>query len=322
MANKKKKSNVKITSVKSNSDVLKKAVKTVVVNKNKSQQSKKKSIGNKVVYKNGKYSKQPVTKKKSAVVPVENNKVLNQEELNTVQTSGESLVQKKERNRKKYENQQRKYREYKNTRTKKNPVDLEKKVEETTLNPEEQKPENIVEKQEVTEKEETLVKKSKDKQKQTEKKEKEQERKEKRKTNQKTSNLTQTLNTIKELSVNKINDVREKVDDDTIPLGKTFDEKSKRSKRLINESIVYATILTIINIICIIVFDYFNFLRLFDVKALNVALTIIISLVFNFFVAFMVDYFVTNVWLVKKRKNEDGVQNGDSGSNKRKHQIK
>ena len=34
----------------------------------------------------------------------------------------------------------------------------------------------------------------------------------------------------------------------------------------------------------------------------------------------MVDYFVTNVWLVKKSKNEDGVQNGDSGSNKRKHQ--
>ena len=108
--------------------------------------------------------------------------------------------------------------------------------------------------------------------------------------------------------------------DDTIPVGKTFDEKSKRSRRLITEAIVYAILLTIINVLCIVVFNYFNFLRLFDVKALNVIVTILISLIFNFFVAFMVDYFVTNVWVTKKRKKKDGEQNGNSGAIKGEYQ--
>ena len=145
------------------------------------------------------------------------------------------------------------------------------------------------------------------------------ERKEKRKENLKTPGFTHTLTTIKEISVTKINTVRDKAKDIHIPTGKTNDEVIKRSKRLICEAVVYAFLLTIVNIIVILVFDYFNFLRLFDVKALNVIVTILISLIFNFFVAFMVDYFVTNVWLVKKRNKKDGDSNANNWAERRKH---
>ena len=85
------------------------------------------------------------------------------------------------------------------------------------------------------------------------------------------------------------------------------------------ESLVFSIIITIINIICAFMFDYVNFLRLFDVRVLNVILTAIISLVFNFFIAFAVDYFITAFWVKIKRKKGEGEQNGDSGVNKGKY---
>ena len=171
---------------------------------------------------------------------------------------------------------------------------------------------------EVTYTEEELVKKAEPEFK-TEEQRIQEERKEKRKENLKTPGFTQTLTTIKRISVTKINDVRERANDIHIPIGKTNEEVLKRSKRLISEAVIYAILLTIVNIIVIVCFDYFNFLRLFDVKALNVIVTILISLIFNFFVAFMVDYFVTNVWLVKRRNKKDGDSNANSWINKRKY---
>jgi len=344
--NKKKQYNVKKTNSKRKNNSLKKEVKATIIDKNNLEANKKIEVSipkesnekpldsvtkntamtNKMSVK-GK-AKKPIPKKKIDEVKKDNitsvadeiiEKIENVDEVKHDElskktedlTQEEISAKRKERNRKKYEKGQKKYRE--NQEKKKiildEEVELENKKEEKTI------PETEVVEETITRIvtiEEELVRKTPEEGKSLEK-EKEQERKEKRKINRKTSGFTQTLSNIKEASVNKINDVREKTADDTIPLGKTFDEKSKRSKRLIKEAIVYAIILTIINVLCIVIFDYFNFLRLFDIKALNIILTIIISLIFNFFVAFMVDYFVTNVWASKKRKKKDGEQNGDSG---------
>lgn len=314
MANTKKKNNVQITSVKSDNEVLKGGVETTVVNK-KPRQTKKKNVAddnkkvvknntkkktttkknvNKTTTKKNTVNKTPKTITKEVVAPVIETSVLTPEEI---------IAKRKERNRKKYEKSQKKYRD--NQEKKK--IVVEDRIEEV------KEQEYQVETKVVTLDEEDLVKKIIP----IEENNKELERKEKRKTNRKTSGFTQTLTNIKELSVNKINDVREKTNDNTIPLGKSIEEQTKRSKRLIKEAIVYAIILTIINVLCIVIFDYFNFLRLFDVKWLNVVVTIIISLIFNFFVAFMVDYFVTNVWLVKRRKKKDGEQDGNNWANRK-----
>ena len=227
-------------------------------------------------------------------------------------TKEEIAEQRKERNRKKYQNQQKKYQESSKSKTKKTVV-IEDEITE--------KEKKIVEiKEEKIEKEETseedLVKKEIPI---SEEKEKKEERKEKRKTNRKADHFTQTLSNIKTKSVDKINTVKEKTTDRNIPIGKTKEEQKKRSKRFIKEAFIYAIVLTIIDIACIYIFDYFNFLKLFDVKYLNVIVTILIALIFNFFIAYMVDYFVTVVWIKSKRKEKAGEQNGDSGVNKEEH---
>lgn len=328
MAKSKKKNNVQITSVKSDNEVLKSGVETTVVNK-KPRQNKKNNSTNitkkNVVKKNINTKKKTTsTKKKTTnktpkkvvrpVVKEEVKEEVVEEQVIIKDTLGietpeiitipktltpeEVIRERKERNRRKYEKGQKKYREAKE----------KKKIILDDIVVEEKKEE--LPQVEFNEDEYEITKKIVPVD--TKKDLKEQERKEKRKTNVKTSGFTQTLTNIKELSVTKINDVREMTTDDTIPLGKTFEEQTKRSKRLIIESIIYAVILTIINVLCILIFDYFNFLRLFDVKALNVVVTILISLIFNFFVAFMIDYFVTEIW-AKKRRKKDGEQDGDSG---------
>ncbi len=308
MAKNKKNNGVKITSVKKDNDILKNGLKITVVNNKKTNKNsggiKKVNNSNKKVLskKNGttkkvdnrsNTNKKPVKKIEQQISPVV--ETLKEHSL----TQEDLIARKKEHNRRKYEKGQKKYR------------DKEKKIVPEV-------PKEITEepKVEVGITEEELVKKPIEKK--SEKQEKEQERKEKRKTNRKTSGFTQTLTNIKEKSVTKINDVREKANDKTIPLGRSYDEQTKRSKRLIKESIVYAILLTIINVLVITFTDYFNFLRLFDVRWLNVMVTIVISLIFNFFVAFMVDYFVTEIW-AKKRRKKVGEQNGDSGVNKEEY---
>ena len=223
----------------------------------------------------------------------------------------EIIAQRKERNRKKYQNQQKKYQDAKKTKEKK-VIEVEDKVVEQLpkINIVQEELKKEVEEIPSIKKEEDLIKKI------TEvpslEKDKEKERKEKRKTNHKAIQFTHTLTTIKEKSVTRIYHVKQKVDDNNIPVGKSIEDKNKRSKRIIKEAIFYAIVLTIINVICITLINDFNFLRLFDVKWLNVIVTIIISLIFNFFVAFMIDYFITEIWLNKKRKKRVGDPDGNN----------
>ena len=218
-------------------------------------------------------------------------------------TQDEIIAKKKERNRRKYQNKQKKYHDNKKNTLKKKIIIPD---EDNTKSEKTQSTEEELVKKPVVETNENVVK--------------EKERKEKRKLNRKSVHLTQTLANIKDKSVSKINLVKEKTNDQNIPVGKTQEEKSKRFKRIIKEAIFYAIILTIINIICILVFDYFNFLRLFDIKALNIVITIILSLIFNFFIAFMIDYFITNIWLRKKRKKKVDDLNGDNRINEGEYQ--
>lgn len=334
MANTKKKNNIEITSVKSDNEVLKGGVDTIIVNSKPTQNKKKNNTSNtnkktptnkkqNNIKKKNTGKKKAVNKTKKVVKPivetvekteVEEPQVIIKETLGIETpevvevpkplTPEEIIAKRKERNRKKYEKGQKKYRDNQD----KKKIVVEDKVEEQEVK-EEIKVEIPVDEEDILKK--TIPVPIIDK-----KKEEEQKRKEKRKTNRKTSGFTQTLTNIKELSVTKINDVREITNDNTIPLGKTIDEQNKRSRRLIKESIVYAVILTFVDILCIVIFDYFNFLRLFDVKWLNVVVTILIAFIFNFFVTFMVDYFVTNIW-ARKRRKKDGEQDGNSGVNRK-----
>ena len=344
MAKSKKKNNNQITNVKKNIPVKGKAT------PKKASQTKKK---NDLLVEIKKSNQSKNTVKKTINKPITDTseiKVLTKEEL---------LAQKKEKNIKKYESKQKKYHETKEIKIKEIPIvtaleineektkkiiqNIEpikkevKPIKKKTAKPkkeiivnkpreivlakpiEEEPKEEVKEKEfEVTAVEEELVKKEQPEIK-TEEQRIQEERKEKRKTNRKTPGFTQTFTNIKDLSVTKINKVRDKTNDKYIPLGRTNEDINKRSKRIINEAIVYAILLTIVNIVVILAFDYFEFLRLFDVKALNIVVTILISLIFNFFVAFMVDYFVTNIWLVKRRNKKDGESNGNNRTNKGKY---
>ena len=246
-------------------------------------------------------------------IPVEK-KILTPEEI---------AKERKERNRKKYEKGQRKYQDTKKIKPiKKTEIhEEEKKIEISSKIKEEKKkieiPDEVKSKKKKKVKEEELVKKIEVEIKPTSKEKiKEQERKEKRKFNQ---GFTQTLNTLKEFSTTQIDIFKEKTSDKNIPIGKTEEDNKKRFSRVIKESIIYAVLLTIFDVICILVIDYFDFLRLFDVKALNIIITIIISLIFNFFVAFMVDHFATKIWLNKKHKKKDDDINGDNRVNQREY---
>ena len=242
-------------------------------------------------------------------------KKLSSEKSTKKELSKDEIVeQRKERNRKKYQNQQKKYQEVSKTRVKKKVV-VEDEVDEkakkiTLITQEETHKVDITVAEDLIKKEDIPVSE--------EKKEKE-ERKETRKTNRKSDSFTKTLSNIKTKSVDKIHVVKEKTTDRNIPLGKSKEENKTRYKRFIKEAIVYAIILSIIDIGCIYFFDYFNFLRLFDVKYLNIIVTVVILLIFNFFITFMIDYFVTKVWLRSKRKEKDGEQNGDSGVNEEEY---
>lgn len=298
MAKAKSKNEIKLTNIKKNTVAVKKGAKTATVNKKSKQTKKKLEVVDEV--KNEEIKEAEIVKKTTKKPTLAKNttkKTIKNEELSKKELTQEEIVaQRKERNRKKYQSQQKKYQDNRKNKEKKKIV-----VEDEVSN--ELEKSNTVN-------EEDLVKKVKEKE--TKEKGKEKERKEKRKTNRKSINFTQTITNIKELSVTKINNVKEKTSDKNIPVGKTRDEQVKRSKRLIKEAIVYMIVLTLIDVICILLFDYFNFLRLFDVKALNIVVTILIALIFNFFVAFMVDYFVTGIWVKKKRKKKVGEQDGNN----------
>lgn len=301
MANTKKKSNNKNSNNKKNN--------SINLNKKTNNTKKKLEVPEEVKkkLKETELVKNPTKKKninETNNIPVEK-KVLTPEEI---------AKERKERNRKKYEKGQRKYQDTKKIKPiKKTEIHEEIKEEKKKI----EIPDEVKSKKKKVVKEEELVKKIDVKVESTLKeKTKEQERKEKRKFNQ---GFTQTLNTLKEFSTTQIDIFKEKTTDKNIPIGKTEEDKKKRFSRVIKESIIYAILLTIFDVICILVIDYFDFLRLFDVKALNIIITIIIALVFNFFIAFMIDHFATKIWVNKKHKKKDDDINGDNRINQREY---
>ena len=328
MAKTKSVNNIKNVNLKTSDIVTKKGFNTVVLNKKRGRPPKKKLIvEDEVKKKNIKEEDVKLVKKSSTKNVIDNEitakipiKKINKEittkipvkKISTQKpsiekelTKEEIIAQRKARNKKKYQNQQKKYQESKlKTKNRINTEDKTIDKEQTTT---EITSIDLV-KEITTEEEINLEPKKKDFVEID-------SLKEKRKENRKQSQFAKTLVDFKTKSVDTINIVKEKTTDQNIPLGKTKEEKTTRRKRYIKEAIVYSLMLTIINVFCILFIDYFNFLRLFDVKYLNIIVTVLISLIINFFVAFMVDYFVTDVWLKGKRKKKVGEQNGDSRVN-------
>ena len=324
MAKSKSKNDKKVISRKKNNSATKKSTKTVSTNRKPRQVKKKLEVVDevkKVEIQETELIKKPGRKSNTSTRSINRkNSGIKKEEKKEL-TPQEIVEQRKERNRRKYQNQQKKYQETKKTKEKKrievedqveNIIQKSNNVKEDIVNTIEEKEESLVSNDIVEKKsEENLISKET-----KEEKESREKRKEKRKPIQ----FTQTLTSIKEKGTTTIHGVKEKVNDNSIPVGKSKAEKKKRSKRIIKESIVYAIILTIINVGCILVFNEFNFLRLFDIKTLNIVVTVLISLIFNFFVAFMIDFFVTGIWLKKKRKKKDGEQDGNNRINEGEYQ--
>ena len=109
-----------------------------------------------------------------------------------------------------------------------------------------------------------------------------------------------------------ISDIKGKSSDNTIPLGSEKKDNKARVKRYLKESIVYAVIITIVNIIAIFVFDYVNYLKLFDIVIINYIITIILSLIINYAFAFFLDCLITEIWAKIKSRHKEGVIDGNN----------
>ena len=129
--------------------------------------------------------------------------------------------------------------------------------------------------------------------------------------------INKSINDLKIASVETYNTVKEKSSDSLIPLGKSSFDKKKRIIRYLKEAIFYAIIMTLLYLLCYVIFDYFSLLRLFDIKIFNVVVTMLISLIMNFIAAFIIDYIVTEIWAKFRRKKQEGEHNGNSGINGR-----
>ena len=126
---------------------------------------------------------------------------------------------------------------------------------------------------------------------------------------------------IKELGSTLILNVKEKTSDAKIPSGDEKEAKKKRIKRYLLESIGFSLAITFINILAIWIFNYANYIKLFDVKIVNIGLTILLSLIFNYALSFFVDSLVTELWIkYKVNAKKEGVQDGSKGFNEGKHQ--
>ena len=112
--------------------------------------------------------------------------------------------------------------------------------------------------------------------------------------------------------INNINNIKEKNDDSKLPLGSEKKDNKVRVKRYLKESIIYAVIITIINVLAILIFDYVNYLKLFDSVILNYVITIILSLVVSYAFAFFLDCLITEIWAKIKNKHKEGDINGNS----------
>jgi len=125
---------------------------------------------------------------------------------------------------------------------------------------------------------------------------------------------------IKELSSTLIVNVKEKTSDENIPSGDEKEDRKKRIKRYLLEAIGFSLAITFINILAIWLFDYANYIKIFDVKIVNIALTIFLSLIFNYALSFFIDSLVTELWIkYKTNAKKEGVQDGNKRINEREH---
>ena len=62
-------------------------------------------------------------------------------------------------------------------------------------------------------------------------------------------------------------------------------------------------IITILNIVSTFIFKNIDTINLFDIKALNIALTMFVILVISFLITLFFDFLITEIWIkLKKRK--------------------
>ncbi len=225
-----------------------------------------------------------VVKKKS--LPKNNSKTkkkLVNEELEN-ELSKTVILSKKEINRKKYQARQQRY----SKETKKKVIDVDYTIvtNEVLNNQNKEKDKTIVKEKKVKEEVE-LVKKKDDLKEET-----------------------------KEVKEKKKYFVLE----NDIPLASDKINTKIRIKRYLKEAIIFAIIITIINLIAILLFDYVNVLKIFDVSVLNIVVTVFLSLIISYLISFFIDCLVTEIWVkIKNNKNKEGDINGNTRIEQEKH---
>ena len=81
------------------------------------------------------------------------------------------------------------------------------------------------------------------------------------------------------------------------------EKKGKRFKRYVMEASIYAIIITILNIVSTFIFKNIDTINLFDIKVLNIVLTMFVILIISFLVTLFFDFLITEIWIkLKKRK--------------------
>ena len=125
---------------------------------------------------------------------------------------------------------------------------------------------------------------------------------------------------IKKISKKIITNVKEKTKDDNFFIDDAEDYKKKRLKKYLRESIFFAVMITLINLVAMKIFSYANYLKLFDIKWVNIALTVVLSLIFSYAVSIFIDCIVSELWIkYQKKKQKKGAQDGDKGTKEGKH---
>ena len=248
--------------------------------------------------KSNKYNANRNTKK--SVKITETNALKKTDDINQIEsykTKRKSLTQK-EINKRKYENSQKAYRtkRKKQTESKKDDAILQEVPTKDSI-----KKKNVP--KEVLTKESIKKNSPKDKKlKQTKK-----------------SSIKKDIEEIKNVSSDAYKNVKEKTSDKSIPLGKSKEDKKKRKKRYLKEALVFALIITFINLLSYVLFEYVNLLRIFDIKIFNVLATMIASFIISFIFSFIIDYIVSEIWVIFKRKRT-GDANGDKGIKLKEYQ--
>lgn len=236
-------------------------------------------------------SKNKSTKK--SVKTTENFELKKTDNLNQIENykNKRKALTQKEINKRKYENSQKAYRtnRKKKTENKKGNAILEELPTKDNIK------KKIVPK-------EVLTKESV----------KENTTKNKKRKQEKENSIKKDIEEIKAVSSDTYKAVKEKTSDKSIPLGKNKEDKKKRKKRYLKEALVFALIITFINLLSYVLFEYVNLLRIFDIKIFNVLATMIASFIISFIFSFIIDYIVSEIWVIFKRKRT-GDANGDKG---------